>query len=786
MQNKLYESDIEEMGMEILGEMGYEIRFAPDIAFDGESPERESHSDVLLVGRLRSALVRLNPDLPGEAYDEAVRKVLDLKSEDITADNREFHKMLVEGVRVKCQIGDKRRGMDLALLDLENIDNNDFFACNQFTVVEHKDRRPDVVLFVNGLPLVIMELKNPVDENATMDKAYTQFQNYKKAIPSIFKYNSLLIISDGHEARFGSLTAPFSRFGRWKTRDGKKEDKKTTPELETMISGMLDRKILLDLIINYTVFEDESSEDEKGIKTKYTIKKVAAYHQYYAVKKALDSTKKASEEKGNRKCGVVWHTQGSGKSLSMLFYAGLVVKALDNPTIVVITDRNDLDEQLFDTFSSGESILRQKPANARSRGDLKKLLKVNSGGVIFTTIQKFFPDDGKEEFDLLSDRKNIVVMADEAHRTQYGLSARLKYKKSEEGKEIGTETKYGYAKYLRDAIPNASFIGFTGTPIEFEDKSTKNVFGEYIDIYDIAQAIEDGSTVKIFYENRLVKVKLPDTAKEKIDLAVEEITESEEVSASEKAKTKWAKVEAIVGQKDRVAEIARDVVEHFEKRRQAIADSKAMIVAMSRRIAVDLYDEIVKLRPEWHNEDLEKGSLKVVMTSSSSDPENWQMHNTKKIDRKRLATRFKDTDDELKLVIVRDMWLTGFDAPCVKTMYIDKPMQGHNLMQAIARVNRVYGEIEGGLIVDYIGIAQDLKKAISNYTKSGGKDEPIFNESEAIAVMEEKFEVVSGMFHDFDYKKYFKSDTARKLEIILEAECYILGLSCGKENYMSQ
>lgn len=785
--NKIYESHIEDLNIEMLNDKGYSYAFGPQVAFDGENPERESHADVILVGRLRDAITKLNPDLPTEAIEETIRRVKDLKSEDIVADNKEFHHMLVEGVRVECQINGKRRGVDVQLLDFEKLENNEFLSVNQFTIVENgKNKRPDIILFVNGLPLVVIELKNPGDENATLENAYTQLQNYKKAIPTIFKYNSILVISDGHEARAGSLTSPYSRFMAWKTQDGKTEDKKIVPELVTMVNGMLDKNVLLDLVKNYTVFENEKREDGNGITTINSIKKIAAYHQYYAVKKAIESTIEASAIDGNRKCGVIWHTQGSGKSLSMVFYAGQVVQKLDNPTIVVITDRNDLDEQLFDTFAACEATLKQTPVKAKNRNDLKKLLKVNSGGVVFTTIQKFFPDDENEEFDLLSDRKNIVVIADEAHRTQYGLAAKTRYKTDEAGKEIGSEIKYGYAKYLRDAIPNASFIGFTGTPVESEDRSTKNVFGEYIDVYDISQAIQDGSTVKIFYESRLVRVDFKDGAKEKIDLAVEEITENEEATASEKAKAKWAQVEAIVGQKDRVAEIAKDIINHYEARSSAINNGKAMIVAMSRRIAVELYSEIVKIKPEWHSEDLDKGVIKVVMTSSSSDPESWQMHNTKKEERKRLARRLKDEDDELKIVIVRDMWLTGFDAPCLKTMYIDKPMQGHNLMQAIARVNRVYGEVEGGLIVDYIGIAQDLKKAIAIYTKSGGKDQPVFDEADAITVMEEKFEIVSQMYHDFDYQKYFTVDTAGKLRLILEAEDFILGLHDGKNRYISQ
>jgi len=564
-----------------------------------------------------------------------------------------------------------------------------------------------------------------------------------------------------------------------------------------LIRGLLRPDVLLDMIKQFTVFEKSKSEDPKtGMVRVETVKKIAAYHQYHAVNKAVISTTRAvgmnslvsekpehyglpSVERqtfGDHKAGVVWHTQGSGKSLSMVFYTGKIVLELNNPTVVVITDRNDLDEQLFETFAGCKQLLRQEPVQANSRADLKKLLKTTGGGIVFTTIQKFSPEDGENDFDLLSVRENIVVIADEAHRTQYGFGAKNVEKDGE------MLTRYGFAKYLRDGLPNATFIGFTGTPVEKEDASTPAVFGNYVDVYDIEQAVEDGATVRIYYESRLAKIHLKEDEKEKLDAEVESITEGEESTASEKAKAKWTQLEAIIGHRDRIRVVAKDIVDHFEKRREAF-DGKGMIVTMSRRIAVELYEEITKLRPDWHSEDKTKGVVKVIMTSTSSDPENWQLHHTSKQERKALGTRLKDTKDQLKLVIVRDMWLTGFDAPCLKTMYVDKPMRGHNLMQAIARVNRVYGDIEGGLIVDYIGIASDLKNAMATYTESGGQGKPSFDQAEAVAMMLEKHEVVCQLFDRFNYERYFTSGTHDKLTIILEAQEHILGLDDGKNRF---
>jgi len=773
---KIFESAIEEFVIELLQNQGWHY-----LSPEEQESERSSLNEAVLKNCLKQAIEKINPDISEEAREQALREVLNLPSQNLIDNNEAFHRLLTEGAEIEILKKDGVRGEKVWLIDFDHPENNEFLVCNQFTVVENNiAKRPDVVLFVNGLPLVVIELKNPIDENATVQKAFTQLQNYKNAIPSLFYYNALLVASDGLDAKTGTISSDMSRFMAWKSSDGVKEDRATVPQIETLIKGMLAKNVLLDLIRHFIVFEKSKKEDVKtGLSSVVTIKKIAAYHQYFAVNKAIEETLRATSEQGNGKAGVVWHTQGSGKSLSMVFYAGKSVLELNNPTIVVITDRNDLDDQLFDTFANCKQLLRQDPEQATSREDLKKLLRVAGGGIIFTTIQKFFPEDGSTHFDLLSERKNIIVIADEAHRSQYGFGA----KTSEKNGEI--ITKYGFAKYLRDALPNASFIGFTGTPIEKEDASTPAVFGNYVDIYDIAQAVEDGATVRIYYESRLAKVHLKPEEAAKLDEEVEAITEGEENTAKEKAKAKWTQLEAIVGHRDRLKVIATDLVDHFEKRCE-VFDGKGMIVCMSRRIAVELYEEIIKIRPNWHNKDLKKGALKVVMTSSSSDPENWQIHNTTKQDRKFIGDRFKDENDELKLVIVRDMWLTGFDVPCLHTMYVDKPMRGHNLMQAIARVNRIFKDKPGGLIVDYIGIASDLKIALATYAASGGKGTPTLDQNEAVAVMLEKFEIVEQMFNGFDYKKYFEADTRIKLTIILEAQEYILGLEDGKNRYTKQ
>ncbi|QQS59094.1 type I restriction endonuclease subunit R [Candidatus Peregrinibacteria bacterium] len=773
---KIFESDVEQMTIETLQSQGYTY-----LTPEQQEEERPDLSDVVLKGRLRDAINRLNPDIPADAQEYALKQVINLPSQSLIENNEAFHRYLTEGVPIEYQKNGETVGGSVQLVDFENPTANNLIVTNQFTVTnDNTIKRPDVVILVNGLPLVVIELKNPTDENATVTKAFTQLGNYKNAIPDLFFYNGLLVASDGLDAKVGSLTAGWSRFMNWKTVDGVKEDAVTVPQIDTMIRGMLRPDVMLDLIKQFTVFEKTKKEESKtGLIQIETVKKVAAYHQYHAVNRAIESTKEAAKETGNRKAGVVWHTQGSGKSLSMVFYAGKVVLGLDNPTILVITDRNDLDDQLFDTFAGCKQLLRQEPIQAKDRLDLKKLLKTSGGGIVFSTIQKFSPEDGSSIYELLSDRKNIIVIADEAHRSQYGFGAKTRET------EKGVETRYGNAKYLRDALPNASFIGFTGTPIESEDRSTPAVFGEYIDVYDISQAVEDGATVRIYYESRLAKVHLKEEEKEKLDYEVEAITEGEESTAKEKAKAKWTQLEAIVGHKDRLASVAEDFIKHFETRQEAF-EGKAMFVSMSRRIAVELYEAIIELRPEWHDTDLKKGVIKVVMTSSSSDPASWQQHHTTKQDRKAIGERIKDPDDPLKIVIVRDMWLTGFDAPCLHTLYVDKPMKGHNLMQAIARVNRVYKDKPGGLVVDYIGIASDLKRALATYTESGGKGEPTLNQEDAVSTMLEKFEVVCQLFAGFDFERYFEADTREKMTIILEAQEHILGIEDGKNRFTKE
>ena len=805
---KLTESDIEQMTIEILQSRGYEYLYGPDIAPDGQSPMRTSLGEVVLREKLETAVRRLNPSLPAAVLDEAVKTVLRLGSTDLLADNEQFHDLLTQGVTVSVYEQGEERGKKVWLVDFDDPWNNDFTVVNQFTVVENgHNLRPDVVLFVNGLPLVVMELKNAADEEATITAAYNQIETYKSQIPSLFIYNELIVISDGLEARAGSLSAGLSRYAAWKSEDGETVASHLVGELEVLLRGMLNKETLLDLVCAFTVFEKDKHEDKAtGQLTITTVKKVAAYHQYYAVNKAVESTLRATginsalpkaaespqnfgfktvkeQQTGDHRAGVVWHTQGSGKSLSMVFYTGKIVQRLNNPTVVVITDRNDLDDQLFETFVASKQLLRQTPVQADSREHLKHLLQVQSGGVVFTTIQKFQPEEGNQ-YDRLTDRNNVVVIADEAHRTQYGFGAKTKEVRNEADEVVGSEIKYGFAKYLRDALPNATYIGFTGTPVELSDKNTPAVFGNYIDVYDIAQAVEDGATVRIYYESRLAKVELSAEGRKLVEDLDKEL-QVDEMDDVQKAKAKWTQLEALIGSPNRVKNIARDIVEHFEARQQ-VFEGKAMVVAMSRRIAVELYDEIVKLRPEWHSDDLWKGAIKVVMTTSASDGPAIAKHHTTKADRRMLADRMKDPDDDLKLVIVRDMWLTGFDVPCLHTLYIDKPMRGHNLMQAIARVNRVYKDKPGGLVVDYLGIASDLREALSFYSDSGGKGDPTQQQEQAVALMQEKLEVVQQMLHGLDYKQYFSADTSGKLSWILKTEDFVLGLDDGKRRFVNE
>ncbi len=808
--HKMTESDIELFAIEQLEKLNYHYIYAPNIAPDSDTPERQSFEDVLLLDRLRLAVGRINPDIPTEAREEAVKQIQRLNSPDLIANNEAFHRLLTEGIKVTFQKDGDSRGDLVWLIDFEHPDNNDFLVANQFTVVENGvNKRPDVILFVNGIPLVVMELKNAADENATIRAAFQQIGTYKDTIPSLFTYNGFVVISDGHQAKAGAISSGYSRFMSWKTSDGKKEASHLVSELETLIKGMLKKDTLLDLIRHFIVFEKNKREDLKtNLTVIETTKKLAAYHQYHAVNKAVKSTIQASSEHGSRKGGVVWHTQGSGKSLSMVFYAGKIVLALDNPTLLVITDRNDLDDQLFDTFAASKQLLRQEPVQASDRDHLKELLKVSSGGVVFSTIHKFQVDDGNV-YEQLSDRKNIIVIADEAHRTQYGFKAKTIDAKDERGNIIGKKTVYGFAKYMRDALPNATYLGFTGTPIENTDVNTPAVFGNYVDVYDIAQAVEDGATVRIYYEGRLAKINLSDEGK-KLVAQLDDDLDKDEMTSSQQAKAKWTQLEALVGSQDRIKHLAADIVSHFEQR-QEVFEGKGMIVSMSRRIAVDLYNEIIKLKPEWHHDDPRKGVLKVVMTAASSDGPELAKHHTTKDQRRVLADRMKAPDDELKLVIVRDMWLTGFDVPSLHTLYIDKPMQGHNLMQAIARVNRVYKDKPGGLIVDYLGIASDLKRALSFYSDSGGKGDPAIAQEKAVQLVLEKLEIVSHMFlekpvkdysTDYEnlvkddtvpylgkdkgllYEEYFTADTKTKMDIILAAEEHILSLENGKKRFI--
>jgi len=1031
------ENIIEQSAIESLISVGYTYINGKNISPEGLSCERDSFSQVILIRRLEEAVEKLNPHIPLPARQQAVQKVLRIFSPDLIHNNETFHQYLVEKIKIPYQQNGYERSHEVSIVDFENPLNNEFLVVNQFTIIDNNNnKRPDILLFVNGIPLIVAELKNPSDENATINKAYDQLETYKATIPGLFTYNSVCVISDGIECRAGSLTAGFTRFMTWKTEDGRKEASRFKPQLDTLIKGMLNPITLLDLIRNFIVFEKTQKEDpQTGLIQVTTEKKLAAYHQYYAVNKAVESTIRATglypsnitpstpallpkgeggntaEEKlnrskpfplgrgqgegaekqgestdgrgqgegaemhgegdeendqvqegginyrggrnystlvefarklrknqtpaeeifwqvvrnrqflnlkfrrqhqiesyiadfycnelsliieldgeihlnkeqaikdndrdeyltslgfityrftndeilndiekvlikievlrneilpgnnsnetnedivsdllfrnyeyengktGSKKGGVVWHTQGSGKSLSMVFYTGKLVLSLNNPTVVVITDRNDLDDQLFDTFASAKQLLRQEPVQAESREHLKTLLKVASGGIVFTTIQKFSPEGLGSEYDQLSDRSNIVVIADEAHRTQYGFEAVMKDIIDKDSKEvIGKRIAYGFAKYIRDALPNATYIGFTGTPIEGTDINTPQVFGNYVDIYDISQAVADGSTVRIFYESRLAKVNMDEEGKQLIKEFDKELEENNELDEKQKAKVKWSKLEAIIGSPKRITNLAQDIIFHFEERQKAIY-GKGMIVAMSRRIAVDLYNEIVKLKPEWHNDDLNKGAIKVIMTASSSDGPVMSAKHTNKSQRKALSDRMKDPDDPLKLVIVRDMWLTGFDVPCLHTMYIDKPMRGHTLMQAIARVNRVFKDKPGGLVVDYLGIGTDLKKALSFYSDSGGKGDPAETQEKAVEMMLEKMEVVRQFFMEesntkdaitveepkayylespergFNYMRFFEVQPSEKLSIILQAEEHLMGLDDGKNRFINE
>lgn len=805
--SKIFESDIEELAIDLLKEQGYEHVYGPDIEPSSALTPLRSYNQVILHNKLLNAIQRINPHLDEASCDEVLKHVTRIYSPNLIENNLSFHRLLTEGVKIEIYKNGGAQGEIARLVDFDDPNNNNFLVINQTTIKEGKsERRPDIIIYVNGLPLVVIELKNATNENATVFNAYNQIKTYQSDIPNLFTFNAFSVVSDGLEARVGTISSGFDRYMTWKTADGENHSPKTQPQMEVVIKGLLNPVTLLDMIRYFIVFESNKYIDDKGQTTISTIKKMAAYHQYYAVNAAVVSTIRASgintdsasaqvalrqqgrdfqnlvndQKKGDQKAGVVWHTQGSGKSLSMVFYTGKIVLALDNPTIVVLTDRVDLDDQLFGTFSLATQLLRQTPKQAKTREQLKEFLKVGSGGVIFTTIQKFQPSNGSSVYEQLSDRHNIVVIADEAHRSQYGFNAKEMDIKDDNGVVEGKRTVYGFAKYLRDGLPNATYLGFTGTPIEKTDVNTRAVFGDYVDIYDIAQAVEDGATVPIYYESRLAKVALSEEGRKLVEEFDAQFSE-DELTQTQKQRAKWAQIEGIIGSQQRIKAIAKDIVEHFEQR--LIANNhqgKGMIVAMSRRIAAQLYSEIIVIKPEWHSDELNQGVIKVVMTSSADDGPEISKHHTTSTDRKLLSDRMKNENDPLKLVIVRDMWLTGFDAPSLHTLYIDKPMQGHNLMQAIARVNRVYKEKTGGIVVDYLGIAADLKKALSFYSSSGGKGKPTHDLNEALLIMQEKLEVLEGIMHGYDYSPYFTATTSKKLKIILEAEDYVLSIENGQ------
>jgi len=761
------EDQVEQLAIEWFQELGYDYLHGYDITPDSSTPERNNYQEVLLSGRLHPALTKLNPTLPTSAIDEAVHLLQKPQHATLTQNNRAFHKMLLQGIAVEVKGEDTTKGDVVKIIDFQNADNNDFLVVNQFTIKGTKgNRRPDLVVFINGLPISVIELKNPADENADIFKAYNQLQTYKDEIEDLFVYNEALVISDGINARVGSLTATDERYMYWRTIKDETDKPMLEYELDTLIKGFFDKEHLLDYIQNFVLFEDDG---------KQIIKKIAGYHQFHAVREAIDSVMEASLS-GSKRGGVVWHTQGSGKSISMACFAGKLTKQpeMKNPTLLMVTDRNDLDGQLFATFSSAKMLLGQEPVQVDSVENLREILQNKpSGGIIFTTIQKFSLKKEESRFPVLSERDNIVVIADEAHRSQYGFDAML-------DKESG-QFKYGYAQHLRDAVPNATFIGFTGTPIESEDRDTRAVFGDYISVYDIEDAVADGATVPIYYESRLAKLDLDAEVLKEIDDDVGDLEIGEEQSDREKFKSKWSALEKLVGAKARIEQIANDLVEHFEER-TAIIEGKGMIVAMSRQIAVELYDAIVALRPEWDSEDPLKGAIKIIMTGSASDDANMQKHLYSKQTKKEIEKRFKDPEDELKLVIVRDMWLTGFDAPSVHTMYIDKPMRSHNLMQAIARVNRVFKDKKGGLVVDYIGIANELKHALKTYTHAGGKGTGTIDTAEALAEMLKRLEIVENLYHRFDYSAYM----TKAHQLLAPAANHILGLEDGKKRYMDE
>ncbi len=773
------EAGVEDAALAWLADLGWSVARGPDLLADGGSGERTDHGAVVLEQRLRTVLDRLNPGIPAPARNDALRRLLNPQGSTLEARNRSFHRMLVDGVAVEFKVnGGDTRGARARAVDFDRPEVNDWLAVRQLTVTdgEHR-RRIDIALYVNGLPLGIIELKSPTNPDATVWSAWQQLRTYKTELPTLFAMNEALIVSDGIEARLGTLTAGREWFKSWRTIDCDDVAEATAPQLEVLLRGACAPSRFLPLIRDFIVFDDDGSGRLD--------KKMAGYHQFHAVDVAVGETLRAAglgpgrsrpelaaalrSEQSNvddHRIGVVWHTQGSGKSLTMAFYAGRIIRepAMANPTLVVLTDRNDLDDQLFSTFSRSSDLLRQPPVQAVSRADLRGKLAVASGGVVFTTIQKFFPEEQGDRHRVLSERSNIVVIADEAHRSQYDFID-------------------GFARHMRDALPNASFIGFTGTPIEQVDANTRAVFGDYISVYDIQRAVEDQATVPIYYESRLAELRLDPEAERVVDADFEEATEGEELAQTEKLKTKWAALEAVVGTPNRVALVAADIVEHFENRLD-VMDGKAMVVCMSRRICVDLYEELVRLRPSWHSDDDSGGAIKVVMTGSAEDPPAWQQHIRSKSGREMLANRFRDPDDPLRVVLVRDMWLTGFDAPSLHTMYVDKPMRGHGLMQAIARVNRVFRDKPGGLVVDYLGLAHELRQALRTYTQSGGRGDAVFDRADAVAVMLEKHDVCSGLMHGFNWSKWVDGAPAERLALLPAAQEHVLAQENGKDRFV--
>jgi type I restriction enzyme, R subunit len=746
------ESVAEEALLEWLADLGWHTARGPELV----PAERQDHHQVLLTGRLTDAIARLNPDVSAAVREEAVRLLQRVESPSLVIRNRRFHRLLVDGVSVEGpREGGGVRGELVRLVDFAEPSSNDWLAVNQLTVFEGQaHRRADVVLYVNGLPLAIVELKNPADEQTTVVSAFHQLETYKHELPTLLSYNELLVISDGLDARLGTITSEWERFQPWRTIDGAELAPPTANRLEVLARGVFDRHRMLELVRHFIAFEDDGVAVDK---------KLAAYHQFHATQKAVQTTLRAAGPDGDRRAGVVWHTQGSGKSLTMVFYAGkLVVEPrLANPTVVVLTDRNDLDDQLFGVFARCSDLLRQSPVRASDRVQLRDLLSVAAGGVVFTTIQKFLPEERGDAFPLLSDRSNVVVIADEAHRSQYGFIA-------------------GFARHVREALPNATFVGFTGTPIELDDRDTRNVFGDLIDVYDVQRAVEDGATVPIYYESRLAKLDLREGDRPHLDELFEEVTEGEEIARREKLKSRWAQLEAVVGTRHRLELVARDLVNHYEERLAAM-EGKAMVVCMSRRICVDLYAEIVKLRPDWHVDADDEGAVKVVMTGAATDPFGFQPHVRSKSRREDIARRFKDADDPLRIVLVRDMWLTGFDVPSLHTMYLDKPMRGHTLMQAIARVNRVFRDKPGGLVVDYLGIADELRRALATYSASGGHGRPALDQEDAVRLLLEKVEVCRGLFHEFDYTPFLAGTASERLAVLPAAQEHVLGLHDGRD-----